>query len=117
MQGGEAFEPEEANPMLGYRGAYRYVREPDLFRLELEAFRKVREEQGLKNLVLMLPFVRTLSDLRACRRLMDEVGLTDVSDFPLWVMACTINSIRSRPTPSTAACATFSANSGWARLT
>jgi pyruvate,water dikinase len=73
--------------MLGYRGAYRYLREPDLFRLELEAFRCVRQEQGLKNLILMLPFVRTLSDLRACRRLMDEVGLTDEPDFPFWVMA------------------------------
>jgi pyruvate,water dikinase len=87
MQGGDEFEPEEANPMLGYRGAFRYVREPELFRLELEAFRKVREEQGLKNLVLMLPFVRTLSDLRACRRLMDDVGLTHDPEFPFWVMA------------------------------
>jgi len=87
MSGGDEFEPEEANPMLGYRGAYRYVHEPDLFRLELEAFRKVRDEQGLKNLTLMLPFVRTLSDLRACRRLMDEVGLTDDPAYPLWVMA------------------------------
>jgi pyruvate,water dikinase len=87
MAGGDEFEPEEANPMLGYRGAYRYLREPDLFRLELEAFRCVREEQGLKNLILMLPFVRTLSDLHACRRLMDEVGLTQDGDIPLWVMA------------------------------
>jgi pyruvate,water dikinase len=87
MAGGEAFEPEEANPMIGYRGVYRYIREPDLFRLELEAFRKVREEQGLKNLVLMLPFVRTLSELRACRHLMDEVGLTRDLGFPFWVMA------------------------------
>jgi pyruvate,water dikinase len=87
MAGGDEIEPEEANPMLGYRGAYRYVHEPDLFRLELHAFRRVREEQGLKNLILMLPFVRTLSDLRACRRLMDEVGLTNEPAFPLWVMA------------------------------
>jgi len=87
MGGGAEFEPEEANPMIGYRGAQRYVREPDLFRLELEAFKSVRDEQGLKNLVLMLPFVRTLSELRACRRLMHEVGLTDDPSFPLWVMA------------------------------
>lgn len=87
MTGGSAFEPEEANPMIGYRGAYRYIKEPDLFRLELEAFRQVREEQGLKNLILMLPFVRTLSELQACRRLMDAVGLTDDPGFPLWVMA------------------------------
>lgn len=87
MRGGEQWEPEEANPMLGYRGAYRYMREPDLFRLELEAFKKVRDEEGLKNLTLMLPFVRTLSELRACRRQMDEVGLTEDPAFPLWVMA------------------------------
>jgi pyruvate, water dikinase len=87
MEGGAAFEPEEANPMIGYRGAYRYVQEPDLFRLELEAFRQVREEQGLKNLILMLPFVRTLSELRECRRRMDEVGLTRDPNFPFWVMA------------------------------
>ncbi len=87
MVGGAEFEPKEANPMIGYRGAYRYIREPDLFRLELEAFKKVRDEQGLYNLILMLPFVRTLSELRACRRLMDEVGLTDDPNFGYWVMA------------------------------
>jgi pyruvate,water dikinase len=87
MTGGAEYEPQEANPMIGYRGAYRYIKEPDLFRLELEAFRQVRDEQGLKNLILMLPFVRTLSELRACRRLMDEVGLTDDPAFPFWVMA------------------------------
>lgn len=88
MTGGAQFEPEEANPMIGYRGVFRYIKEPDLFRLELEAFRKVREEQGLKNLIPMLPFVRTLSELKTCRRLMDEVGLTaDDPAFPLWIMA------------------------------
>lgn len=87
MAGGAEFEPEEANPMIGYRGAYRYIQEPDLFHLELEAFRKVRQEQGLKNLVLMLPFVRTLSELQACRKLMDEVGLATDPSFPLWIMA------------------------------
>lgn len=78
---------EEANPMSGYRGAYRYIQEPDLFRLELDAFKNIRDEQGLKNLILMLPFVRTHSELRACRRLLDEAGLTGESAFPLWVMA------------------------------
>lgn len=87
MAGGGEFEPEEANPMIGYRGAFRYIQEPDLFRLELEAFKQVRDEQGLKNLILMLPFVRTLAELRSCRRLMDEVGLTADPTFPLWVMA------------------------------
>ncbi len=87
MQGGAEFEPEEANPMIGYRGAYRYQEEPDLFRLELEAFRQVREREGLDNLILMLPFVRTLSELRRCRVQMDAAGLTSDPHFPLWIMA------------------------------
>jgi len=87
MRGGSEFEPEEANPMIGYRGACRYVREPDLFRLELEAFRKVRDEYGLMNLVLMLTFQCTLWELQACRRLVDDVGLPDDPCFQLWVMA------------------------------
>jgi pyruvate,water dikinase len=87
MAGGTAFEPEEANPMIGYRGAYRYMQEAELFRLELEAFRRVRVDRGLKNLVLMLPFVRTLAELRACRAQMDQVGLTDDPSFSFWVMA------------------------------
>lgn len=87
MTGGAAYEPEEENPMIGYRGVYRYVKEPDLFRCELEAFKKVRDEMGLKNLILMLPFVRTLSELQACKRLMTEVGLFDDPAFPWWIMA------------------------------
>jgi pyruvate,water dikinase len=87
MTGGEQFEPEEANPMIGFRGVYRYIREPDLFRLELEAFRKVRHDMGFKNLALMLPFVRTQSELRSCRELVADVGLMDDPGFPFWIMA------------------------------
>jgi pyruvate,water dikinase len=57
LEGGDRFEPVETNPMIGYRGCYRYVREPDLFALELELLARVRDETP--NLHLMIPFVRT----------------------------------------------------------
>ena len=71
--------------MIGLRGAYRYVRDPDSFRLELEVLRRVRAEYP--NVYLMIPFVRTGSELRACKRLIDESGLASEKDFQLWVMA------------------------------
>ncbi len=85
LRGGDDFEPREENPMIGYRGCYRYTREPDLFALELRAIRQVRERWP--NLQLMIPFVRTGSELRACKRLVDESGLTDDARFHLWIMA------------------------------
>lgn len=71
--------------MIGYRGCYRYTREPDLFALELEAVKRVRASHP--NLHLMIPFVRTGSEFRACKRLIDQSGLTDDRSFQLWVMA------------------------------
>ncbi len=85
LEGGERFEPSEANPMIGYRGCYRYVREPGLFALELAALARVRAE--LTNLHLMIPFVRTGWEFEACRRLIDESGLSPGRGFHLWVMA------------------------------
>ena len=67
------FEPVEDNPMIGYRGCYRYVREPDLFALELEVLARVREETP--NLHLMIPFVRTRWELEACLELVDASPL------------------------------------------
>ena len=64
LEGGDQFEPHEENPMIGYRGCYRYVREPDLFRLELDVLARVLQESA--NLVLMIPFVRTAWELEAC---------------------------------------------------
>jgi pyruvate,water dikinase len=86
LEGGERFEPEEANPMIGYRGALRYTREPDIFRLELAAIERVWDA-GHRNLHVMLPFVRTARELERCMRLVDESGLTDRRGFELWVMA------------------------------
>ncbi|MHB8491006.1 MAG: phosphoenolpyruvate synthase [Solirubrobacteraceae bacterium] len=86
LRGGERVEPGEANPMIGYRGALRYTREPDLFALELEAVRRVWDA-GRRNLHVMLPFVRSTRELRRCRDLMAETGLLDRPGFELWVMA------------------------------
>jgi len=86
LRGGERFEPHESNPMIGYRGALRYTREPDVFALELAALRQVWDA-GLQNLHVMLPFVRSTRELRACRELIAESGLLDRPGFELWVMA------------------------------
>jgi pyruvate,water dikinase len=86
LEGGSKFEPEEANPMIGYRGALRYVREPELLRLELDAVSHVYDA-GHSNLHVMLPFVRTARELAACRAIVADSGLLDRAGFELWVMA------------------------------
>jgi pyruvate,water dikinase len=85
LQGGDRYEPHEENPMIGFRGAYRYMRDPELFRAELAALKQARAARP--NLHLMLPFVRTGREFRACKALIDESGLSDQLDFELWVMA------------------------------
>jgi len=85
LQGGDQYEPIEANPMIGYRGAFRYVREPDLFGLELELLARVREETP--NLHVMIPFVRTLWELEACLELVDQSPLGRQRGLHRWVMA------------------------------
>jgi pyruvate,water dikinase len=86
LEGGDRFEPVEANPMIGYRGALRYTREEDLFALELEAISRVWGD-GLENLHVMLPFVRTPRELKTCRDAVGRSGLLDRRGFELWVMA------------------------------
>jgi pyruvate, water dikinase len=85
LQGGEEFEPVEANPMIGYRGCYRYVREPELFALELEMLARVREETP--NLHVMIPFVRTRWELEACLELIEASPLGRQRGLHRWVMA------------------------------
>jgi pyruvate,water dikinase len=85
LKGGEEFEPREANPMIGYRGCYRYVREPDLFALELRALAEARAE--FDNLHLMIPFVRTAREFADCKRLIDQSGVLARGRMELWVMA------------------------------
>jgi pyruvate,water dikinase len=86
LEGGERFEPEESNPMIGARGAYRYLVHPEELLLELRALREVRAA-GLRNVRLMLPFVRTLDDVRETRALVARSGLLDDPGFELWAMA------------------------------
>jgi pyruvate,water dikinase len=90
LPGGEKYEREAGhvgpNPLLGFRGAFRYVKEPDVFRLECRAIRKVREEFKLTNVHVMLPFVRTLEDFRNAKKIMEEEGLKRGPDFKLWIM-------------------------------
>jgi pyruvate,water dikinase len=86
LEGGDRFEPEEANPMIGYRGALRYMREPDLLGLELRAIARVWDA-GHTNFHVMVPFVRTERELVACRDAMRDAGLLSRSGFELWVMA------------------------------
>lgn len=85
LTGGEQFEPHEHNPMIGYRGCYRYVREPELFALELQMLARVREETP--NVAIMIPFVRTLWELEACLELIDASPLGHQRGLKRWVMA------------------------------
>jgi pyruvate,water dikinase len=85
LTGGEEFEPVEANPMIGYRGCYRYVRDPDLFALDLDVIARVREETP--NLHLMIPFVRTRWELEACLEAIDGHPLGRQRGLHRWVMA------------------------------
>lgn len=86
LKGGEKYEFQEENPMMGYRGASRYIKEPEIFKMELKAIKKVREEYGLKNLWLMIPFIRRIGELRAIKEIMHEVQLYRTRDFKLWIM-------------------------------
>ncbi len=85
LEGGEAFEPEEHNPMIGYRGCYRYVDNPELFNLELQMLARVREQNP--NLHLMIPFVRTRWELESCLELVDASPLGRQRGLHRWVMA------------------------------
>jgi len=85
LEGGEPYEPVEENPMIGYRGCYRYVREPDLFALECELLARVREQTP--NLHVMIPFVRTRWELEACLELIDASPLGRQRGLHRWVMA------------------------------
>lgn len=84
--GGKEYEPHEENPMIGYRGAFRYMHDPEVFDMELEAIKIVRNKMGLKNLWVMIPFVRTVQELIAVKKLMSAAGLYRTASFKLWMM-------------------------------
>jgi pyruvate,water dikinase len=85
LRGGEQYEAVEENPMIGFRGCYRYVRDPELFVLELEVLARVREETP--NLHVMIPFVRTRWELEACLELIEKSPLGHQRGLHRWVMA------------------------------
>ncbi|OGM56290.1 pyruvate, water dikinase, partial [Candidatus Woesebacteria bacterium RIFCSPHIGHO2_12_FULL_44_11] len=84
LPGGKAWEPQEPNPMLGFRGAYRYKANPDVFNLELAAIKKVRESYD--NLHLMIPFVRSPQELADIRRIVAGEDFFKSTTFKFWMM-------------------------------
>lgn len=84
--GGKEFEPEEPNPFLGFRGAIRYVAQPEVFEMELEALKNVRNKEEYKNLWLMIPFVRTPEELLEVKKIIVSSGLSRSPSFKLWMM-------------------------------
>jgi pyruvate,water dikinase len=92
LLGGSIFEPHEENPMLGFRGASRYISDDfrPCFELECEAIKRVRNEMNLKNLEIMIPFVRTLHEARAVDELLRENGLERGVDGFRVIMMCEI---------------------------
>ncbi|MCP0887506.1 phosphoenolpyruvate synthase [Ligilactobacillus sp. WILCCON 0076] len=89
LKGGEKYEPEEPADLLGWRGASRYYdpKYVDAFKLELAAVKKVRNDFGLTNLNVMIPFVRTVDEARKVTDIMQEAGLQRSSDFKVYMMA------------------------------
>jgi len=88
--GGRAYEPHEENPMLGFRGAARYIDEAfrPCFELECRALRRVREDMGLTNVQVMVPFVRTLTEARQVTELLSANGLTRGEKGLKLIMMC-----------------------------
>lgn len=91
---GEEYEPEEENPMIGYRGASRYISDSfrECFALECKALRKVRDEIGLTNVQLMIPFVRTVDEARQVIELLEENGLKRGENGLKVIMMCELPS-------------------------
>src|SRR5712671_6365065 len=90
LLGGERYEPDEENPMLGFRGAARYIAPSfrECFELECVALRKVRETLGLTNVELMVPFVRTLGEAKQVLASMENHGLKRGTNGLRIVMMC-----------------------------
>lgn len=84
LEGGKAYEPVEPNPLLGFRGAFRYIANPEVFNLELAAIKRVREKYD--NLRLMIPFVRSPEEMAKVRKLVVSEGLFESPTFKLLMM-------------------------------
>jgi len=94
LVGGSRYEPEEENPMLGFRGAARYVSEDfrEAFAMECEALKRVREDMGLTNVQVMVPFVRTLAQAKRVTELLADKGLKRGENDLKLIMMCEIPS-------------------------
>jgi pyruvate,water dikinase len=94
LTGGSRYEPREENPMLGFRGASRYIASAfrDCFELECRAMKKVRDEMGLTNIELMVPFVRTVDEGKQVLKLLADNGLERGKNGLRIVMMCEIPS-------------------------
>jgi pyruvate,water dikinase len=85
LLGGDKYEPHEENPMIGFRGASRYLKDREVVALEVEAIKRVRSR--FPNLWVMIPFVRTPEELAGVKSLLAEMGLERSESFRLWMMA------------------------------
>ncbi len=94
LVGGSRYEPEEENPMLGFRGAARYVSEEfrEAFAMECDALKRVREDMGLTNVQVMVPFVRTLAQAKRVTELLADKGLKRGENDLKLIMMCEIPS-------------------------
>ncbi len=86
LKGGDLYEPKETSPLLGFRGAYRYIVDEKVFAMEIAAIKKVRNKMGLRNLWLMIPFVRTPQELLQVKKIVTSHGLSRSNTFKLWMM-------------------------------
>jgi len=89
LKGGEKYEPVEPSALMGWRGASRYYdpKYVEAFRLEVRAVKKVRDEFGLKNLHVMIPFCRRVEEMEKINKIFEEEGLHRGPDFKVWLMA------------------------------
>ncbi|WP_125784655.1 phosphoenolpyruvate synthase [Pseudoalteromonas rubra] len=94
LVGGQQYEPEEENPMIGFRGASRYISEDfrECFALECEAIKRVRNQMGLENVEIMIPFVRTLEEAAQVIQLLEEHGLKRGENGLKVIMMCELPS-------------------------
>ncbi len=86
LKGGSQYESKEANPMIGFRGAFRYITDEAVFALEIKAIKEVRDKFGFRNLCLMIPFVRTVEEMSEVKKIISSYGLHRSSSFKLWMM-------------------------------
>jgi pyruvate,water dikinase len=89
LKGGDKYEPVEPSALMGWRGASRYYDPKYIegFKLEVKAVKKVREEYGLKNLHVMIPFCRRVEEMEKISKILEEEGLVRSPDFKVWLMA------------------------------